>query len=159
MRTIRWIILAVFLCAAVAGAESFKTYEGAWFDIRYPASFTVKPQQQCASGEGYDAVSFLSPDGLVEFYVYSPQWSGEPQWIHRRPGEQQASYSRQTVRSRTITYVTRKGPGYLRSYADTRDAMCNTRWVLGYQYQNQAAYNKYRPLYLKFKQSLRQYAD
>jgi len=158
-RTIRWIILAVLVCAAVAGAEGFKKYEGAWFDIRYPASFTVKPQQQSASGEGYDAVSFLAPDGLVEFYIYSPQWSGEPDWIQRRPGETQTSYSRQRDGDKIITYVTRQGPGYTRSWADIRQPAFSTRWVFGYQYQDQDAYRKYRPLYLKFKQSLKQYAD
>jgi hypothetical protein len=153
------LILLAFVCAGAAGAETFKTYQGAWFAVRYPASFTIKPQQKSASAEGYDAVSFISPDGLVEFYVYSPQWSGEPQWIHRRQGETQTSYSRETARSRTIINVTRQGPGYTRSYADYRDAMCGTRWVFGYQYRNQAAYNKYRAQYLRFKQSLQQYAD
>ncbi len=158
-RATRWVIPVVLLVASLAHAEDFKKYEGAWFDIKYPASFTVKPQQESASGPGVDAVSFLSPDGLVEFYVYSPQWSGEPRWIHRRPGEVQTSYSRETARSRTIIYVTRQGPDYTRSYADYSDAMCGTRWVFGYKYKNQAAYSKYRSRYLTFKQSLQQYAD
>jgi len=159
MRSARWAVLLVFVCTGLAGAKSVKAYKGAWFDIKYPASFQVKPQQKSASAQGYDAVSFLSPDGLVEFYVYSPQWSGEPEWIHRRPGETQTGYSQERAGDKIITYITRKGPGYTRSYADIRQPQLNTRWVFGYRYKNQAAYKQYRPQYMRFKQSLKQYAD
>ncbi len=142
-----------------AWAESSKTYKGAFFSICYPASFKVQPQQKSATGPGYDAVSFVSPDGLAEFYVFSPQWRGEPEWIKRRAGEKQISYKVEENARRRIVYVTRRGPGYQRSYADVYDKQNGTRHVFGFLYKNHAAYRKYRLLYLKFKHSLVQYSD
>jgi hypothetical protein len=57
-----------------------------------------------------------------------------------------------------ITYVTRQGPGYARSYADHRQYE-SVRWVFGYKYASEAARKAYQPLYLKFLQSLQQFAD
>lgn len=152
-------LILICLVVVAAGAATLKTYKGAWFSIKYPANFTVKPQQQSSSGEGYDAVSFISPNNLVEFYVFSPQWSGEPQWIKRREGEKQTSYKQAHEGKKIVTYVTRQGNGYIRSYADIRDPESNTRWTFGFRYKNQSVYNQYRSLYLQFKQSLKQFAD
>lgn len=154
------LLLLGGLCLCfTAKAESFKIYKGAFFSICYPASFKVQPQQKSATGPGYDAVSFVSPDGLAEFYVFSPQWRGEPEWIKRRAGEKQISYSVEENARRRVVYVTRKGLGYLRSYVDVYDKQSGTRHVFGFRYKNQAAYRQYLPLYLKFKHSLEQYSD
>lgn len=152
------LLLLCFVIVA-APAATFSTYKGAWFEIRYPSNFTVKPQQESSSGEGYDAVSFVSPDDLVEFYVFSPQWSGEPQWIKRREGEKQTSWKQERQGDKVITYVTRQGNGYLRSYADIKDTVSNTRWTFGFRYRDQAIYKQYRPVYVVFRQSLKQFAD
>lgn len=162
------ITVALLWCAqALAGEikvpnKGLATFKGAWFDIKYPVGFKTVIREPAATGGGEgkacDGVSFLSPDGLVEFYIYSPQWGGNPQWILRREGEKQTSYRVQREGDKTVTYVTRQGPGYTRSYADYRQYE-TVRWVFGYQYASEAARKAYNPLYLKFKQSLQQYAD
>jgi hypothetical protein len=167
MRLRLCLLLAVALCLTAAHADpikipnqGLKTYKGAWFDVQYPLGFKVVPRQKSATNaEGYDAVSFLSADGLVEFYVYSPQWSGTSDWTKRRSGEKLTSKSTEQAGDQTITYVTFKGPGYTRSYADYRQPQYNVRWVFGYRYKHSAAYHAYRNLYLQFKQSLKQFAD
>lgn len=161
------LLLVILSCLATVHADpikvpnqGLKTYKGAWFDIKYPAGFGVVTRQKSASSTtGYDAVSFLSTDGRVEFYVYSPQWSGTPEWISQRPGEKLTGKSTEQAGHKAITYVTFKGTGYTRSYADYRDAQSNTRWTFGYKYKDSASYHAYRDLYVKFKQSLKQYAD
>ncbi len=136
-------------------------YRGAWFKIDHPASFTVVNRERSASGQGYEAASFVSPDGLVEFYVFSPQWRGESQWVKPRAGEREIARSVENNGDRTATYVTYAGPGgaYERAYVEMRDAMSNTNWFFGIQYKSKSAYDRYRSLYLQFKASLVQYAD
>lgn len=169
MKRRAWVSLAMIaVCAAVwAGGiavpnKGFATFKGSWFDIKYPIGFKTVIREPAATGGGdgvaCDGVSFISPDGLVEFYIYSPQWSGSPKWILRREGEKQTAYSVKKQGDKTVTYVTRKGPGYMRSYADYRQYE-SVRWVFGYKYASEAARKAYSPLYLKFKQSLKQYAD
>lgn len=164
------VLLAAVTCGAMALAgpikvpqKGFATYKGAWFDIKYPTGFSVVARETSQdSAEGRSnclGVSFVSPDGLVEFYVFSPLWNGTSQWIQRREGEKQTGYSRQRSGQTLITFVTRKGPGYSRSYADYENATLNTRKIFGYKYASDAAYKAYKPLYLKFKGSLIQYAD
>ena len=51
-----------------------RTFRGSWFDIEYPENFTARPTA-LTTDEAY----FLSPDGTVEFFVYSPLWSGDPE--------------------------------------------------------------------------------
>lgn len=166
----RLAIAAAVLCltAAVAAPihvanKGFTTFKGAWFDIQYPIGFKAVPRDAArtghASGVACDGVSFLSPDGLVEFYVYSPQWAGQSQWLFKRSGEKAAGKSTEAGKSANITYLTFTAPGYTRAYADYKPRDGSTRWGFGIKYKSQAAYNAYRPLYLKFKQSLKQYAD
>lgn len=58
---------------------TYSTYKGAWFDIEYPASFKVENSlKSSTSSEGFDSAFFTSPDGKVQFYIFSPQWSGKP---------------------------------------------------------------------------------
>lgn len=143
--------------------KGMATYKGAWFEVKYPVGFKVVVREKAGEeNEGRSSalgVSFVSPDGLVEFYVFSPQWNGRSEWILRREGEKQTGYSRKRVDDEIITAVTRKGPGYSRSYADYESPELNTRKIFGYKYASEAAYKAYRPLYLKFKGSLVQYAD
>lgn len=155
--------LMVLVSVAAMAAGSWKTYTGAWFRVKVPTGFKVEPRELRMVGDKkeFDGVSCTSPDGKVEFYVYSPQWSGTPKWIALRPGEKQVAKKVDSGSQRTVTYVTLRGPGgkYERSYADTRGKLDGTRTVFGFRYANQAAYKKYLPLYLQFKKSLVQYAD
>jgi hypothetical protein len=53
------------------------TYRGAWFEVKYPSTFRVRPSLRSSSStRGYDSVFFTAPDDNVEFYVFSPQWNG-----------------------------------------------------------------------------------
>lgn len=166
MRYLACLALLAAVTVTVASADpipvpnrGLKTYKGAWFDIKYPLGFKALPRQKSASGPGWDAVSFISPDNRVEFYIYSPQWSGEADWLQVRPGEKETSRSTEKLGDKVITYVTYKAPTFTRSYAEYRQPDYNTRWIFGYKYLDSASYHAYRDLYLKFKQSLKQYAD
>lgn len=145
------ILALLALTAAVAAPECLTTFKGEWFAVRYPASFKAVPSD--------NAASFLSPDGQAEFYVYSPQWRGQSPWLFKRAGEKAAGKSTQSGKTNSVTYLTFRAPGYTRAYADYQSHDGTTRWGLGIKYKSQSAYNTYRPLYLKFKQSLKQYAD
>ncbi|HEX8707691.1 MAG TPA: hypothetical protein VF723_05470 [Pyrinomonadaceae bacterium] len=154
----------LFLASAMAaGAEGGKwlNYRGAWFDIKYPAGFKVRPSQpSTTSSAGYDGVFFRSPDATVEFYVFSPQWNGEPAGIRLKPAsEAYVSQNEEEKDGKKIRRATirAKNGSYLRSYEDIEDA--STRRTFGIKYRDQAAYERYRQDYLTFKQSLTQYAD
>jgi hypothetical protein len=164
------LLLALCLTAAFAGSikvptKGLTTFKGAWFDIKYPIGFKPVLRDRPASGGDYngrhscDGASFLSPDGLVEFYVYSPQWGGQSQWLFKRQGEKAGSRSTEKGKTANITYLTFTAPTYTRAYADYQSQEGNVRWGFGIKYKSQSAYTAYRPLYLKFKQSLKQYAD
>ncbi|MCX7598682.1 MAG: hypothetical protein N2512_07405 [Armatimonadetes bacterium] len=153
------------LAVAWAGdtTATWPRYRGAWFDIKYPPGFRIVPREPSRSGPAgtYDGVSFISPDGLCEFYVYSPQWSGESKWTAQRPGEKTVSNKWETSARRKVHWVTLRGPSgkYSRSYVDTWDLLCGTRLVFGIKYASDKIYQKYRPRYLLFKKTLTQYAD
>jgi hypothetical protein len=140
--------------------EAWATYRGAWFSVRYPEGFRVVPRERSRTKtDGYDGVSFRSPDGRVEFYVFSPQWNGESEWTRLRSGETEEDRSTEKKGDSQAEQVTVRGPGYSRSWVDVTNAAQNTRHVFGYKYKNAAAYADFRPLYLKFKESLQQFAD
>jgi hypothetical protein len=168
LRLVPALAAACLLGVATAGGShvpdrGWTSYRGAWFGVKYPVGFSVKPCETGPrrTGKAPDGASFLSPDRLVEFYIYSPQWSGQPTWPKKRPGEKTVSHRVQRQGTRTATWVTYVGPSGAgtRSYVDTVDTGLNTRLVFGFAYRNRTAYNAYRPLYLRFKASLEQYAD
>ncbi len=60
------------------------TFKGEWFKIDYPLDFGVHPAGPSEVFNEYefiatDEASFTSPDEEVQFFVYSPQWGGEPE--------------------------------------------------------------------------------
>jgi hypothetical protein len=160
------ILLIVLILTVPVSLESkqagWRTYAGAWFEIKYPANFRVRPSLQSSSASGYDSVFFTAPDSSVEFYVFSPQWNGTPSDIELNPStevltsqeiEQKAG---KTVRRNTIR--ARDG-SYLRAFEDLEDNTTNTRRVFGITYRDRASYNRYRQAYMTFKASLTQFAD
>jgi len=155
-------ILNVSAPGGNTGGESWRVYKGAWFEIKYPATFQVRPSQPGSSAGGYDSVFFTAPDGSVEFYVFSPQWNGQPNDIELNArSEVQVSQNTEhrgslVVRRKTIKA---KDNSYTRSFEDTEDSATNTRKVFGIKYRNQDAYSRYRQTYLTFKKSLTQFAD
>ena len=141
--------------------QKMLTYKGAWFEINYPAGFTVKPGQKSTTRqEGYDSVYFISPDRSVEFFVYSPQWKGEGEGIEINPNlETLIEQNTEKHKSKKIRWFTVKAKdnSYLRSIRD--DTTESTRLVFGIKYKNKAMYDKYYHDYIAFKESLRQFAD
>ncbi len=152
-------------------------YKGSWFKITHPANFVAK-------AEGADEASFTSPDGLVEFYVYSPQWSGNPvSYLQPLSTEVvESDTSNPDVKSTTNSYgathhkkITRyvtfaaNDGSYKRSFVsvtagyvtspDSSDYSSKTHTVFGIKYRDQSAYDKHLNEYLAFKKSLVQYAD
>ncbi|EIC19833.1 hypothetical protein [Thiorhodovibrio frisius] len=155
--------LVVFLLVAISSTTQAASYTGAWFKVWYPDSFRAVPSiPSRTSGDGVDSAFFRSPDGQVEFYIFSPQWNGEPSDIAIDP-------ARETVRAKEtkpsgdgqVTWITldANDGSYARSYQDTVSNGGSVRWVVGIKYSSQAAYNRYKSSYLKFKRSLEQYAD
>jgi hypothetical protein len=158
------ILALLWLPQAPAGAvqNTWQKYEGAWFEIRYPPGFRVRPSQPSTSANGYDSAFFLASDGSVEFYVFAPQWNGTARDIEVNPATETV-VSQDVARSgskqiRRVTIRAQDG-SYLRSYEDTEDVVTNTRKIFGIKYVNAASYNRYRQAYVTFKASLVQFAD
>jgi len=142
-------------------------YRGFYFDVRYPENFTASPNGPVSdSVVQTDAAQFESPDGRVAFYVYSPLWSDEPDYLKVAANETLVDEkTTETDGGDTITkWVTVKANdgSYHRSYVSIREQVTTgseVHHVFGIKYADQAAYNEYRDEYLRFKSSLRQYAD
>lgn len=89
------------LCAVVAAifflhlSAQDQTYRGAWFEVKYPSDFTAQGSMGSGSAEDdqFDSAFFTSPDGEVEFYIFSPQWGGESTdialWPNEKEGDRQ----------------------------------------------------------------------
>lgn len=156
-------LLALLLISTVMNAQT-KTFKGAWFKIDYPANFTAKGSLPSTTAqEGYfDSAIFTSPDGKVEFYIFSPQWGGEPSDIALKPGERAGKPEiKKGKYGKVLTYwsISAKNGSYTRSYQETRSEMENTCWVIGIKYADKKSYNRYKKQYQAFKASLQQYAD
>ena len=140
-----------------------KRYEGAWFTINYPSDFIVKnSMRSLTSVEGFDSAFFTSPDGLVEFYIFSPQWNGIPSDIEIRPQSElliDSDIRRLSDRTEILYTIAAKDGSYKRSYREVKQYESTVNWVLGIKYTSQRAYQKYQQAYVRFKKSLIQYAD
>src|SRR5687768_9434748 len=81
------LLLALTLeLQAAPSTKQWRAYRGAWFEINYPPGFRVRPSlRSLSSAHGYDSAFFISPDCKAEFYVFSPQWNGEPKDIRVNP--------------------------------------------------------------------------
>lgn len=139
-----------------------QVFQGAWFKITYPAGFTPAPSLASSTAEGYDSAAFISPDGSVSFYVYAPQWGGEPTDIALDPlretlvSEKSAVQDDREIQWRTICA---KDGGYCRSYQDTRAHKGSVRTILGITYRDEEARSRFLQNYLRFRNSLEQFAD
>lgn len=142
--------------------HTYKTYSGAWFKIEYPAGFHAEGSQKSSTSDrGFDSATFTSPDGKVQFYVYSPQWSGEAEDIQLESTELQINTEHEVKGNLTLDWwtITEKDKKYLRSYEKTTDNAQNTVKIFGIQYASEADRQRYLDDYLHFKKSLVQYAD
>ncbi len=142
-------------------------HKGDYFEITYPNDFTVST----VDGAYYanDEASFTSPDGLVEFFVYSPLWDGEPQdYLQVKSTEQMVDQkteeSGKDMSKKVVKWVTVKAKdgSYYRSWVSTKDQVgtgSDTHHVIGIKYKDDKAYKQYQDAYTKFKSSLTQFAD
>jgi hypothetical protein len=140
-----------------------RTFQGAWFSIRYPSDFTVRSSMRSlSSADGYDSAFFLSPDSLVEFYIFSPQWNGHPSDIEIRPQSEyliDSDIRQFNDRTETLYTIAAKDGSYKRSYREVKQYKSSVNWVLGIKYSSERAYQKYQQAYVRFKKSLEQYTD
>lgn len=141
------------------------TYKGAWFEVKYPKSFSVKPSIPSTSGFDpvkYDSAFFISPDQKVKFYVYSPQWSGDATDISRKV-DTEIEKDTKTEKKNGMNYkwytYEKKDGSYLRSYQETTNEEETTKLIIGIEYTDRESYKKYKDDYIKFKKSIKQFAD
>jgi hypothetical protein len=179
------LLLASLAVAPAKGRGKWPIYQGAWFSIAYPPGFKARASLPSATsvGEGEcDSAFFRSADGEVEFYVYSPQWYGEPsdilvnsktekvissrtEIIEAAGGWAQSSNEMERTVSKTTWQTIRAKDGsYTRSYVNiihgpsARGDLIGQR-CFGFKYVSHAAYVRYRSDYARFKESLGQSAD
>jgi hypothetical protein len=138
------------------------TYKGGWFEIEYPKTFTVKPSIPSNTPDLYDSAFFISPDKKVKFYVFSPQWSGDATDIaidsKTEIEKDTKTETKNGMTNKWYTYET-KGNTKLRSYQETTNQEGTTKLIIGIEYADRESYKKYKEDYLKFKKSIRQFAD
>ncbi|MBH1959501.1 MAG: hypothetical protein I8H68_05275 [Flavobacteriia bacterium] len=147
---------------APGDSKNVKKYKGAWFEIDYPSSFkAVNSLASSTSVEGYDSALFTAPDGKVQFYVFSPQWSGLPTDIELQPHEtlvDSASAVQNGLEVERWTIKAKDG-SYFRSYESTSETASKINKVFGIKYSSTRDLEQYRETYLMFKKSLEQFAD
>ncbi len=144
------------------------TFKGEWFTINYSQEFTVSPDSPIDIFDDYEFVAtdeaiFTSLNGDVQFFVYSPQWGGNPKnYLNTLPNEKISS-DKTTVDEidpnriyRWITFEDKNGK-YIRSVYSKKSE--STHLVFGIKYKDQATYEKYKSSYTAFKKSLIQFAD
>ena len=150
--------------------EEVLLYRGAWFDIEYPSSFVVSPTEPVYESDGVafvgtDEAYFTSPDGAVEFFVFSPQWSGDPEtYLAVAENEEFVDEEVQEDSGSIKTWVTLHDidGAYYRSYVSQRVGVGTgsaTHVVFGIKYRDYDVYTAYQEAYERFKDSLIQYAD
>jgi hypothetical protein len=150
--------------AAATPAAATREHRGTTFAVRYPAGFTARGVEE--DGQEGTAAAFRAPDGSVEFYVYSPLWTGEPAYARLAEGEVEVSRAVETPRpGRRVERVTvrSKDGSSLRSWEDVQEEdaanASRTRRVFGLRYRDAQALARHREAYLAFKRSLQQFAD
>lgn len=137
-------------------------FSGAWFEIRYPAGFSARPSLKSSTAEGYDSAEFIAPEGEVSFYVFAPQWGGNPADIALVPErEQLVTEQRRQLADREIRWFTiaARDGSYRRSYQETVAQQGSVRTILGIKYRNEEARLRYQQAYQQFRKSLQLYAD
>jgi hypothetical protein len=155
-------LLVVGEARTAAAEAATSVFEGAWFRVAYPADFAVVPSLPSTTNDGFDSAFFESPDGAVEFYVFAPQWGGNPADIALDPDHEDIA-AEEIVESggRKLTWRTirAKDGSYERAYQITEDPAGPSLSVVGIKYRDTDALGAYRPAYIRFKESLELFAD
>lgn len=143
-------------------SSTYSTYKGAWFDIEFPANFKVENSlKSSTNSEGFDSALFTSPDGKVQFYIFSPQWNGKPDDIKIQENEKIIETKAENKNGTFINRwtVAAKDGRYFRSYEESSEIEGQINKVFGIKYASKEDLERYRDEYLHFKNSLKQYAD
>jgi hypothetical protein len=156
-------LLPLGALSAQSRKNSWRTYKGAWFEIKYPATFKARASLESISFDGqYDSAVFTAADDSAEFYVFAPQWNGKPTDIEINLDKEeyvsQQIQQKGTINVRRVTIKAKDG-SYTRAFEDTENTDLNIRRVFGFKYKDRTAYDKYRSQYLTFKGSLQQFSD
>ncbi len=148
-------------------------YVGQYFDIMYPKEFEAIPKSPVINKVVQTSeATFTSPDGEVEFFVFAPLWSGDPNnYLAIKNNEEMVSEKTEESGLPTVNYdrrivkwttVKEKSGLYYRSFISIKehgDPDSELHHVFGIKYKDNEAYEKYKNEYANFKNSLRQYAD
>ena len=127
------------------------TFSGSWFQVEYPNDFIASPTSPIDVFGDYEFVEtdearFTSPDGTVEFFVFSPQWSGDPiDYLVEQENEKTVDQSEEKANSddpfavshHWVTYEDKEGK-YTRSYHSLMTE--STHHVFGVKYTNRKMY-------------------
>lgn len=154
-------------------------FRGRYFTVAYPENFEFWPTAPTTVFNGKtfvqtDEAFFISPDETVDFFVYSPLWSGDPEsYFEIALSEQLVSEKIEETKEeehpgqfgdKIVRWVTikAKDDSYYRSFVSIKSQVgtgSDLHHVFGIKYQDNAAYEKYKAAYVAFKESLKQYSD
>lgn len=151
------IIIAVAVLFTLQATAQFNTFRGAGFEVGYPSAFRTFGSQKSAELNGFESVFFISPDNLVEFYVFAPLHNGFANDIAVKSNEKQSAIQITNGKATNAKFwtITAKDNSYERTYQESIDVKSGDNWIIGLKYKNQAAFAKYRNDYLAFKKSFR----
>lgn len=166
-KTIISSLLFLALVVATGGKAApdprTRVFEGAWFQVAYPANFLAFPSLKSTTAERFDSAFFRSPDGAVEFYVFAPQWGGSPSDIALDPEHEVVVAEEKTVdqagQITTHRTIAAKSRSYQRSYQITEEPNGPSIWIVGVKYLDADMLATHRQAYLDFKRSLKLWAD
>lgn len=136
------------------------TVQGAWFKVKVPKGFHALPSvHSLTATENYDSYFYSSPDGKVKFYIYSPQWTGNPNDIVF-PNEKikvETAENNDGSITRTWTLRPNRQNPFIRTFTERKSE--NSVLITGFYYKDEAAFNEYKDEFEEFNSSVVQFAD
>ncbi len=154
-------LFAILTIDVLAGQlNDWNKFRGAFFEIGVPPGFKANAQQW-GPNEQINAVSLWKESSRVEFYVFSPQWNGTAGALSLVPGE--VLKSREIKREGKVQVVELEiaahDGSYTRFVVSRTNEDLNTNVTWGIRVPNMKIYSEMRPIYLRWKQTLQQFAD
>jgi hypothetical protein len=163
-----WTLAGLFAVIALPQAmragepAGWKSYTGNYFKIGVPPGFQVQPQGQPGSIGKYDELVLWNEELRVQFSVFSPQWNGEALFAKVTEGKEVLkSREEQTVKGVRLVQldIVASDQSYLRFVVARTNLNENTNTTFGIRVPGMDVYEKVKPVYLKWKASLEQFAD
>lgn len=161
-----WLMTTALLLISALGISAgqpngWSKFRGAFFEIGIPPGFTAKGQPDSAAGQ-VSAVRMWNAAKKVEFYVFSPQWNGTADALSLVPGREVLK-SRETKREGKVQVVeleiAARDGSYTRFVVSRTNDETNTNLTWGIRVPNMKVYAEVRPTYLRWKETLQQFAD